>query len=421
MNHPQLSKKSPPKKTKHKRKNFDYSFSHKEPLYQRLTVYPIPCLNALNQENNALNQKKGKICRMAVYITENKSVNPFQPEIATSKLSNTGLVLIGSMANIQQLIEMLERFNQAHTPLFQAKRQDLYNTFHIPKNSGGTRRIDAPCPEISAALKYLKVILEAHFAPYAHDAAFAYVKHRSTIDAIKRHQSNQSRWFLKLDFENFFGNSTFEFIMDSLSKIYPFSEIMKQKQGRLALGDALELCFLSGSLPQGSPMSPFMTNLMMIPIDYEISEMLKRVNRGKHYVYTRYADDMIISCTEGFDVDRIQSEINKILVRHRAPFPINPNKTRYGSSAGKNWNLGVMLNKDNKITIGHKKKRDFKAMLDNYIRNHDNWSLYDVQVLQGLMNYYNMIESDYITHTITATNTKYKVDVKQMMYNDLSV
>ena len=358
---------------------------------------------------------------MTVYVTENKSVNIRKPEIQTAKFDDA-IATVNTKFNIPALTDMLLQFNQTHAALFQAKRADLYQTFHIPKSSGGLRRIDAPSPEISEALKNLRIMFESHFVPYAHNSAYAYVRNRSTVDAVKRHQENQSRWFLKLDFSNFFGNSTYEFVVYSLSQIYPFNEIIKQKDGKLALEQALELCFLNGSLPQGSPISPYLTNIMMIPIDCEIDETLKRMNKsGRQFVYTRYADDMLISCTEGFDIARLEADLNRILIRHRAPFAINPKKTRYGSNAGKNWNLGVMLNKDNKITIGHQKKRQFKAMLDNYIRSHDNWDLHDVQILSGLKNYYNMVEPDYISHTITAFNAKYQVNINQMMHDDLSL
>ena len=50
-----------------------------------------------------------------------------------------------------------------------------------------------------------------------------------------------------------------------------------------------------------------------------------------------------------------------------------------------------MLNKDNEITIGHKNKKRFRAMVCSYLLDRQNgtpWSLHDVQVLAGLMSYY---------------------------------
>ena len=103
-----------------------------------------------------------------------------------------------------------------------------------------------------------------------------------TIDALKRHQRNNSRWFLKLDFSNFFGSTTHEFVLRQLSSIFPYSEIVKSERGREALSKALSLCFLNGVLPQGTPFSPTITNIMMIPIDHAIAKMCREHNRTKN-------------------------------------------------------------------------------------------------------------------------------------------
>ena len=54
------------------------------------------------------------------------------------------------------------------------------------------------------------------------------------------------------------------------------------------------------------------------------------------------------------------------LARFHAPFELNTSKTRYGSAAGANWNFGIMLNKDNQMTIGRKKKKQLESMLTAY-------------------------------------------------------
>lgn len=73
----------------------------------------------------------------------------------------------------------------------------------------------------------------------------------------------------------------------------------------------------------------------------------------------------------------VEKFIVDVLAEFGAPFTIKTAKTRYGSSAGSNWNLGVMLNKDNNITIGHKKKRQFQAMLSSYVLDKQNGHPWD--------------------------------------------
>ena len=325
--------------------------------------------------------------------------------------------------NINGMIEHLRRFNQQHQRLFQAVRRDLYHTFHIPKSSGGLRRIDAPLPDLMNALRELKTLFEAEMFSLYHTTAFAYVRGRSTIDALKRHQRNESKWFLKLDFSDFFGNTTLDFVMNSLSIIFPFSEIVKSEIGKAELQKALSLCFLNNGLPQGTPISPFLTNVMMIPIDHKISNGLRKFDNRK-FVYTRYADDLIISCKIDFVKGNIEKFVTDILDEFNAPFSINSTKTRYGSNAGRNWNLGLMLNNKNQITIGHKRKKEFKAMLDNYVRDRGSenaWSRHDIQVLGGLISYYKMVEKDYICYLIRQCGTKYNVDISECIIADLKV
>ena len=324
--------------------------------------------------------------------------------------------------DIYSMTELLRSFNQTHEGLFNKDRASLYKTFYIPKSSGGLRRIDAPEQELMNALRQLKTLLEENMFALYHTSAFAYIRGRCTVDAIKRHQRNESKWFIKLDFTNFFGSTTPEFVLSMLSLIFPFSEITKTPDGREELSKALSLCFLNGGLPQGTPISPFITNVMMIPLDHRFSNSLRDFEKNR-FVYTRYADDLLISCQRDFDEDKVQTFITDTLREFNAPFSIKPEKTRYGSSAGRNWNLGVMLNKDNQITIGHKKKKYFKAMLDNYVRVKkagQNWGLHDVQVLSGLISYYRMIERDYIDYVLNTYSEKTQFDILAGIKADLS-
>lgn len=326
-----------------------------------------------------------------------------------------------SKLDVGSLICKLERYNQSVAYLREKDRHSLYDSFHIPKKSGGLRKIDAPLPELMDALRRLKTIFEEDFHALYHTAAFAYVKNRCTVDAVKRHQQNNSKWFGKLDLHNFFGSTTPEFVMSMLSMVYPFSEVVKVPQGRQELRTALELAFLDGVLPQGTPLSPLITNVMMIPVDFKLSKAFRNFHKQR-FIYTRYADDFIISSKYDFDVHAVEELVVQTLKDFGAPFSINNTKTRYGSSSGRNWNLGVMLNKNNEITVGNKKKRQFQSMLYNYITDKKNgveWNREDIQVMQGLHSYYRMVEKETIDAIVKHINEKMEVDVLRLIKDDL--
>lgn len=326
-----------------------------------------------------------------------------------------------SRIDTDALIRKLVRFNEQTEALRAQERSTLYETFHIPKKSGGLRRIDAPKPELMNALRNLKTIFEEDFHALYHTSAFAYVKNRCTVDAVKRHQKNNSKWFGKLDLHDFFGSTTLDYVIKMFSMVFPFSEIVKFPNGEAELRKALDLAFLTGGLPQGTPLSPLITNVMMIPVDYKLANAFRDFDKQR-FIYTRYADDFIISSKVDFDVHRVEKLVVDTLHEFGAPFTINESKTRYGSSAGRNWNLGVMLNKDNEITVGHKKKRQFQSMLYNYItdkRKGISWPREDVQTMQGLHSYYRMVEPETIDAIVKHTNEKMETDVLRLIKDDL--
>ena len=323
--------------------------------------------------------------------------------------------------DVAKLVTKLSQFNASTEELRAKPRHDLYRTFHIPKKSGGLRKIDAPEPELMDALRRLKTIFEEDFKALYHTSAFAYVKHRSTVDAVKRHQANESKWFGKYDLSDFFGSTTIDFAIKMLGMVFPFSEVIKSTVGERELRKAIELAFLDGGLPQGTPISPLITNIMMIPVDYKLANGFRDFNHQR-FVYTRYADDFLVSSKYTFSFREVEKFIVDTLKSFGAPFTIKSEKTRYGSSAGSNWNLGVMLNKDNEITVGHKKKRQFQAMLASYImdkKNGKDWDKSDVQTMEGYRNYYRMIEGDTIDKMVAHIGEKFGVDVVQLIKDDL--
>lgn len=81
-----------------------------------------------------------------------------------------------------------------------------------------------------------------------------------------------------------------------------------------------------------------------------------------------------------------------------------------------------MLNKDNEITVGYKKKKQFQAMLSSYImdkRNGIAWDKSDIQTMEGYRNYYRMVEGETIDKMVEHISSKFGVNVVQMIKNDL--
>lgn len=280
----------------------------------------------------------------------------------------------------------------------------FYQHFEIPKASGGTRPIDAPTEQLKTDLRKLNNALR-RAGIHAHTAAYAYVPTRCHKDAIERHQRTGHTHYLHIDLHNFFGSCTIPFMVTQLRKI-PFFEFL----GDNYLTKILHMASLRGALPQGSPLSPWLTNQIMLPIDFELAKYCE-----EHAItYTRYADDMIFSAN--FNPKRSVLETLNTLLRP-TPLRINEEKTKSTTINGRNWNLGLMVNKDNKLSVGYKKKELIRARLTNFCNNHETCTCKDAQEFLGVYQYNAGIEPEYFQALLTKYNNKYNMDILATLKN----
>lgn len=296
------------------------------------------------------------------------------------------------------------------------KCSEHYTTFMIPKKSGGLRKIDAPDDELKEFLKNMKDYFENVLKILPSEPAHAYVQTRSTVTAVKEHQKNESKWFLKMDLKDFFPSHNLQYTMKVLETIYPLNYLLKDTNYKLRLTQALEYAFLNGYLPQGTPLSPTLTNILMIPLDYEIQHMVW--NQHFKGCYTRYADDILISSPYKFDFKKVETNIINTLTRYGTPFRVNQEKTRFGSANGRNWNLGIMLNKDNRMTIGHKANQNFRSMLNHIMLDYKNGivlSNEDKMIIQGQISYYKMVDPEYTNTVIKRYEQKHDLKLKVVL------
>lgn len=303
-----------------------------------------------------------------------------------------------------------------------------YNRFAIPKRSGGLRWINAPDDNLMTAQRTLSAILSSTMPRTYHTNAYAYVKNRCTYDAVAKHQRWESHWFGHFDFKDFFGSTTKEFLLSQMAIQYPFALMKQESRIWDKLSQALDICFLDGGLPQGTPISPLLTNIMMIPFDYKVTKALhsfpnRRSKQGAdRFIYTRYADDLHISCRVEFDIREIEKFLIETLREMNAPFTIKKEKTHYGSRSGSNWMLGYCLNKDNVISIGSENKRRIKAFIHSWAcdrRNGVQWDKDDLQVLMGKIQYWKYAEPKVVAGVFERLSQKYGFDLMETIKEDL--
>lgn len=152
-----------------------------------------------------------------------------------------------------------------------------YRKFTIRKGKK-TRVIQAP----RVALKTIQKWFGFHLAESItyRKSVFGFVPRKSVIDAAVVHCG--ARWVYSLDLRDFFPSITAEQVTMALKEIGYSAH---------AASLVVSLCTLDGCLPQGSPASPVLSNIVFAQTDDRLQKLA-----DEHQVrFTRYADDIVFS------------------------------------------------------------------------------------------------------------------------------
>lgn len=187
------------------------------------------------------------------------------------------------------------------------KTDAFYRHYTINKRSGGLREISEPLPSLKEIQRWIldNILYKCEVSRFAK----GFVPERSIRENARFHR-NQNK-VLSLDLEDFFSSI-------KGGRVYSFFKRLgyQPKVSHLLT----KLCTLNGSLPQGSPTSPTLSNLISLRLDKRLSGFaLKEKIR-----YTRYADDITFS--GDFDEGRLIKFTRKVLAEEG--LKLNENKTR---------------------------------------------------------------------------------------------
>jgi len=176
--------------------------------------------------------------------------------------------------------------------VYQIPDSAKYTEFETPKRSGGMRKISAPVPRLKVLQKRLAVLLYDYLdelekgRPPRRTLSHGFVRKRSIITNARAHRGR--RYVLNIDLEDFFPSINLGRIRGVLIKDRRF-----MLHERVATAIAQIAC-QDGKLPQGSPCSPVMSNIVGRLLDVRMVRLAKE--HGCRY--TRYADDITLSTNE---------------------------------------------------------------------------------------------------------------------------
>ena len=234
-----------------------------------------------------------------------------------------------------------------------------YKTFEIPKKSGGTRQICAPCGNLKWFQICINEILKVLYTPSPY--AMGFVCGRSIVNNALMH-TNQNYVF-NVDLKDFFPSidqarvwkrlqlAPFNFNSQIASIIAGFCSMLSIRNTDV---NSFSKCFI---LPQGAPTSPLLTNAICDTLDRRLHGLAKRF--GLHY--SRYADDITFSSMHNVyqPESDFRKELGRIITEQR--FVINPKKTRLNHCSKRQEVTGLTVG--TKINVSRKYIKDLRAIL----------------------------------------------------------
>ncbi|MGM1428545.1 reverse transcriptase domain-containing protein [Sphingobacterium lactis] len=236
----------------------------------------------------------------------------------------------------------------------------FYDSFSVKKKNGESRIINAPKPPLKNIQQKLSKSLIELYKPKKSVHAFCINRNIKT-NAI-RHKN--SKYVLNLDLKNFFHSITYNRVL-GLFKAFPFN-LDREVSGILA-----RLCCFDDRLPQGSPVSPIITNLICRALDTKFTTICEELKCQ----YTRYADDITISTRRkhfptqiGIVTESDEFEVSPLLINifKKNNFYLNKEKIRFQNFMCRQVVTGLTVNK--KVNINRIYLKKVRAIL-NAIEN----------------------------------------------------
>ncbi|MBV6624409.1 MAG: RNA-directed DNA polymerase [Rivularia sp. (in: Bacteria)] len=300
--------------------------------------------------------------REIIYLGEEVSAGLNHNEANLGRLRNNNLPLCNTAAEIAAAMGIT--VNKLRFLAFNRKTSTVshYIRFKMPKKTGGERFISAPMPNLKQAQYWILTNILDKLK--IHEAAHGFCQKRSIITNATPHVAADV--VINFDLKDFFPSISYKRVK-GLFYSFGYSETAATIFALICTSADVEKLQLDGTiyyvavgdryLPQGSPASPAISNLLCRRLDKRLTGMADKLG----FTYTRYADDLTFSAS-GESLRHICNILRRTesIVTHEG-LRINQEKTRVLRNTGKQEVTGIVVNE--KLSVCRKTLRKFRATL----------------------------------------------------------
>lgn len=240
-----------------------------------------------------------------------------------------------------------------------ANRIKRYTEWLVPKRNGeGFRRISSPMANLRRVQRAIAKGLSESYSPLK--CVYGFVCKRNV--AMNALQHTRKRTVLTLDLKDFFPSISAPRVRGLFMKAMDFPQDVADTLTNL-------VCY-EGSLPQGAPTSPVISNMICFRMDRALLNFA--ANSG--LTYTRYADDLVFSSTSAYSARKMVDwgknavdGVNRFIIDtiESNGFEINERKVHVANRGSRQTVNGIIVNQ--KCNIRRSQYREFRALFHRWL------------------------------------------------------
>ena len=235
----------------------------------------------------------------------------------------------------------------------------------IPKPGGGTRLLGIPTAVDRLIQQALHQVLMPLFDPGFSDHSYGFRPGRSAHDAVKAakaHVASGRRFVVDMDLEKFFDRVNHDVLMARVAHKVEDKQVLRLIRRYLQAGlmqGGIETQRTEGT-PQGLPLSPLLSNILLDDLDKELER------RG--HAFCRYADDCNIYVASKRAGERVMASVTGFLVE-RLKLTVNSAKSAVDRPWARTF-LGFSMthHKVPRLRVAPKSVDRFKGKLKDMLR-----------------------------------------------------
>lgn len=194
----------------------------------------------------------------------------------------------------------------------------------IDKPDGGTRDLGIPVVQDRFVQQAMTQVLTAIYDHTFSDSSYGYRPGRSQAQAVeraRRYVEQGANYVVSIDLSKFFDRVNHDRLMSRLAVRIKDKRVLKLIRAFLNSGIQLEnneITYPGEGTPQGGPLSPLLSNIVLDELDKELEK------RGLRFV--RYADDIVIFVRTRIAGERVLESVTRFL-RNRMKLDVNNTKS----------------------------------------------------------------------------------------------